>query len=148
MPARPGMKVMYQNASSAEKKKPFQDWLREARSLEDDETAEQAIAAYEKIRRAYPLKEESYDRLMVLYRKTKRYKEEIKLIGEAISIFETRYGTLKKKVKGKIATLSKALLNTTGLADKKGRPLYQMQPVGRWQKRKLLLQEKLKKATG
>jgi len=125
-------------------KRPYSGWVREADQLEQDKENDRAILEYEKMRKAYPLKEHPYDRLMILYRKTGKYREEDKLIAQAIHIFKDRFQKQGKPAKSKVASLSKAILRSTGLTDRKGNPRYQEQPVGRWQKRKALLQAKLK----
>lgn len=138
------MKVAYKNSQAPvnAKKLPFLEWLSEAKHLEEKDP-DAAIKEYDRIRKSHPLKEESYDRLMILYRKSRRYPEEIRLIKEAIKIFKA--GLPVKKVHAKISRISKFLLKSTGLTDKKGQALYQVQPIGRWQKRKQLLEAKLDK---
>jgi len=129
--------------------KPFLTWLEEAKELEQEDNREQAIAEYKKIIRAHPLREETYDRLMIILRKNKNIKEEIAVISKAIKTFENKYGKPSQNLKGKkVARLSNAILKSMGLADKKGHPIYEHQPVARWNKRKKSLESKLKNFPG
>jgi hypothetical protein len=120
------------------------EWLNEARHLEEEDKQE-AVKEYKKIALSYPVSEKAYDRLMVLFRQLKSPKDEIYWIDKAIGHFEKRFKKTSIRSNSKIATLSKSLLASTGLADKSGNPLYRPEPVGRWQKRKDLLIKKMKK---
>jgi hypothetical protein len=120
------------------------EWLNEARHLEEEDKQE-AVKEYKKIALSYPVSEKAYDRLMILFRQLKSPKDEIYWIEKAIGHFEKRFKKTSIRSNSKIATLSKSLLASTGLADKSGNPLYRPEPVGRWQKRKDLLIKKMKK---
>jgi hypothetical protein len=120
------------------------EWLNEARHLEEEDKQE-AVKEYKKIALSYPVSEKAYDRLMILFRQLKSPKDEIYWIEKAIGHFEKRFKKTSIRSNSKIATLSKSLLASTGLADKSGNPLYLPEPVGRWQKRKDLLIKKMKK---
>jgi len=119
-----------------------------AREMESAEDQQKAIAFYEKIINQDPVNEEAYRRLMIIYRKQKNYKKELAVIRAGIKAFENLYqpsaGLVANK---KIKALSKALLKSTGLADKKGNPLYQKEPIGSWTRRKLIVEKKLKPKT-
>lgn len=131
--------------TNLEEIKPFLTWLAEAKDLERDNELEQAVAEYKKIIRAYPLKEEGYDRLMIAQRKTKNIKDEIATIKKAVKTFEERFGKPSRHLKEKKVTrLSNALLKSMGLADKKGHPIYEHEPFARWNKRRRLLESKMK----
>lgn len=107
---------------------------------------EKAIPLYEKLINTNPLEEKAYDRLMILLRKQKDYKKELAVINKGIKAFRDSYEShSKNSLNRKALQLSKALLMSTGLADKKGIPLYQVEPVGRWTKRKQVVEKKLKK---
>ena len=124
--------------------KPFLTWLRETREIEMEDPA-LAEAEYKKMIRIYPLKEEAYDRLMIIYRRTKNYEGEIGVIKKAVKAFEEKFGKAGQQPRGKkLISLSKSLLKSVGLADKKGKPLYEHQPIARWNKRKQLVEARLK----
>ena len=125
-----------------ENKKKLVPWLEETRELEKEDK-ETAVKEYKKIASAYPLSEQVYDRLMILFRQLKMPKEEIFWIDKAIGVFEKKFGKNAPRPKAKVVTISKSLIRSMGLSDKKGRLLYQPQPIARWEKRKQLLQKKL-----
>jgi tetratricopeptide (TPR) repeat protein len=127
-----------------EVKKELGIWLPETRELEKTDR-EGAVREYQKIAKAYPLTEHVYDRIMILYRLLKKPAEELRWIEKAIQIFEKHFAKprSKSRLNAKINSLSKSILRSTGLVDKKGRALHQPQPIGRWQKRKELLQVRM-----
>jgi hypothetical protein len=118
--------------------------LETAKSLEEKGALEEAAAAYEKLIRAQPLNELGYNRLMIIYRRQKNLKKELATIKTGIKVFEDRHRASQKLSSNKkITALSRALAKSTGLTDKKGRQLYEWEPVGRWNKRRLLVEKKL-----
>jgi hypothetical protein len=128
--------------------KPFSAWLKETKKLEQEDI-EHAAIEYEKMVRVYPLKEEGYDRLMIVYRKTKNYKREISIINKALKTFENRFEKPSRQLKGKkMISLSKSILKSMGLADEKGNPKYEQQPMARWNKRKQLIESRMKNFSG
>ena len=124
-------------------KKELRIWLPETKLLEKT-NKQSAIAEYKKIVAAYPLNEEVYDRLMILCRQLKESNEELRWIGRAINTFEKSFaGKNKVKDSSKINSLSRSILKSTGLVDKKGIALYQPQPIGRWKKRREQLRARM-----
>jgi hypothetical protein len=123
-------------------KKKLVPWLDKTRLLEKEDK-EEAIKEYKKIASTYPLNEEVYDRLMILYRQLKMEKEELFWIDKAIKVFEKSFKKPSFHSSSRIASLSKSLLRSTGLIDKKGESFYQPEPIGKWQKRKELLIKKM-----
>ena len=112
----------------------------------ESEDIDEAIKEYDRIRQAHPLKEQPYDRLMIMYRKTNNYNKEKKIIETAIKIFMHHYGSTAVHPKGKkVTSLSKALSHSLGLTDKKGQLSYDRGPIERWTKRKNLLEKRKKK---
>ena len=93
----------------------------------------------EKTIRSNPGNNKALNRLMVIYRKLKEPTKELKVINTAIKTFEERIKQRQPVYNKKIATLSKALLKATGLADKKGNNLYEPGDLSKWRKRKALL---------
>jgi hypothetical protein len=116
-------------------------WLGEATEMEKQDK-EQAVKEYVKIAEVYPLNEKVYDRLMILYRQLKMPKQELLWINRAIRIFDEKFKTRTVKHTGKIASISKSLIRSTGLADKKGKSYYLPQPIARWTRRKELLEKR------
>ena len=122
---------------------PLVEWLRAAKILETDDI-QHAVREYKRIALKFPVREQAYDRLMILFRKLKQPKDEMYWIEKAIDQFSKRFKKSDKRKNTKIASLSKSLAHAMGLTDKKGNAKYQPEPVARWQKRKELLQKKNK----
>jgi tetratricopeptide (TPR) repeat protein len=116
-------------------------WLDEAGEMERRDK-EEAIGEYEKIAAVYPLNEKVYDRLMILYRQLKMPKKELLWINKAIRTFEEKFKAQALKHSPKIVSISKSLIRSTGLADKKGKSYYLPEPIARWTRRKELLEKK------
>jgi len=119
-----------------------------AKDAESDNNIEQAAVLYEQARKADPANEYSYDRLMIIYRKLKKYKEELRVINEGIKFFEDFYRNKSQQLLGKdkkIMELSNALMKRVGLQDKKGKNLYYPEPIAKWRKRKETVEKKLGK---
>jgi tetratricopeptide (TPR) repeat protein len=125
-------------------KKELRIWLPETRLLEKSDRG-RAVREYQHIAKAYPLSEIVYDRIMILYRQLKEPDKELRWIEKAIKIFEKHFAKPRSKSKSgaKINALSQSILRSTGLVDKKGKALHQPQPIGRWQKRKELLETRV-----
>jgi tetratricopeptide (TPR) repeat protein len=128
----------------AKKDIPLVQWLAETRLLEKDEK-EQAVREYKQIVLTYPGNENAYNRLMILFRQLKQTKNELYWINKAIDYFQKRFQKPAAPANSRIAKISKSIAQATGLTDKKGNPLFQPEPIGRWQKRKASL---LKKTPG
>ena len=125
MPEEPSVKDMVISAKQAEA------------ALEN----ESAIALYEKIIKTDPLNEFAYDRLMILFRKTKNSKREIGIIKLAVNTFEKFYKSKLKSTK-KISEISNRLNRSIGLVDKKGQSIFDPEPIAKWKKRKMILEKK------
>jgi len=118
-------------------------WMKKADEIERTGETYQAISEYLDIVAKYPLHEKAYNRLMILYRKTKQRQREKEIIETAIHHFRNQYGPASTGIDKKIARLSKSLSSSLGLTDRHGSLLYDPGPVGRWEKRKKSL-EKMK----
>ena len=107
---------------------------------------DKAIEVYKSLIKENPVNVLAYHRLMIVYRKQKNYVKELSVIRAGIRAFENLYqpsaGLVANK---KVVALSRALLKTTGLGDKKGKPLYQKEPIGSWTRRKVIVKKKLEK---
>lgn len=122
------------------------DLIETAREAEASQELERAAELYERVIEEDLINEYAYDRLMVLYRRFKQYKDELRIIKAGIKAYENLYKTKSKHTRSrKIAEISNALLKSTGLADKKGNHLYDPEPIGKWKKRKEVVEKKLKK---
>ncbi len=122
------------------------DLLDRAHEAEAAQELEHAVELYEQAIKEDAINEYSYDRVMIIYRKLKKYKDELRIINAGIKAFESLYKTNSKHSKSrKILEISNALLKSTGLADKKGNHLYDPEPIGKWKKRKQVVENKIKK---
>jgi tetratricopeptide (TPR) repeat protein len=120
--------------------------LTKARDAESAGKLEDAAALYEQLVKENISDEFVFDRLMILYRKLKLYKDELRIINKGIKVFEDIYkrSTGRKSAKQeKLTTLSNAFMKTAGLKDKKGNLLYLPEPLSRWMKRKAVVEKKL-----
>lgn len=118
----------------------------EAIKAERDGDLELAATLYEQAIKEKPTDEFSYNRLMIVYRKLKQYKDELRVINKGIKNFKEAHA--KKMGKGlrknsTIGRLSTALMKNAGLIDKKGNAVYVPEPIARWKKRKLTVEKKL-----
>lgn len=136
------MKVVH---NSSKEPQSARDLLEKAKEFEQQNEPVQAAELYEKLIKTDPSNEFAYDRLMIIYRKEKEYKKELAVIKAGIKKFEEIHQSFTKLTPSKrITDLSKKLLKATGLADKKGRPLHNREPVARWRKRKEVVEKKIK----
>lgn len=117
--------------------------IEQANEAEEKEDISLAIKDYEEAIKTNPLTEKAYDRLMILYRKEKDFKNELIIITAGIKTFEDFYKSKKSSSK-KIATISKKLNKSFGLTDKKGNALYDPEPIAKWKKRKAVVLKKIK----
>ena len=123
----------------------YTGYLKRAKSAETEGNIEEATALYEKAIKQRPLLEQPYNRLMVIYRKNKKFKEELRVIDKALNLFITHYEKKKAafKIPDKVARLSKAILKTIGESSKPIEDSYP-QPVQKWLTRKKTVEKKLK----
>ena len=88
-----------------------------------------------------------YSRLMIIYRKQKKYKEELEIINKGLQHFKEHdaESAAKKKSSASIKKISNSLNKSLGLVDKKGNVVYEPEPIPTWKKRKTTVEKKLKK---
>jgi hypothetical protein len=118
-----------------------------AREAETEGNMEEAATFYEQLLKQNKADEFPFDRLMIIYRKLKQYKDELRVINKGIKVFEDFYKKPagRKSVKQeKLTTLSNAFMKSAGLKDKKGNLVYVPEPISRWMKRKGVVEKKLK----
>ena len=110
-------------------------------------TVTESADHYHNLIKQNPLNQKAYERLMILYRKEKDYKKELSVINAGIRSFQTHYHEhhAKQHADRKVNSISKQLNKAFGLTDKKGKPLYDQEPIETWKKRKEIVLKKLKK---
>ena len=125
----------------------YKETIAKAGEAEDNSDLKKAITLYQQAIKKEPSKEHAYDRLMILYRKLKQYKEELDIINEGIGFFKDFYENKSYGLTGenkKIIQLSNALMKSVGLKNLKGKNLYYPEPIPRWEKRKQVVEKKIK----
>lgn len=91
-----------------------------------------------------------FDRLLVIYRRQRKYKDELRVILRGIEVFnqqlEEQQGYLLKRTKnaGVMKRLSKAFGKSSGLSDKKGNLKYLPGPLAKWLRRKKIVEQKIR----
>jgi hypothetical protein len=111
-----------------------------------------AISLYEKNIKKGLADSFPFDRLLVIYRKQKRYKDELRVINKGIEVFSRQIEKQQQQLlknstnKNQLKRLSTLFGKKVGLVNKKGDDMYVPAPVGRWLKRKEVVEKKLKKA--
>lgn len=120
----------------------------EAREAEEQDNLDKAIRLYEQNIREDYSDEYAFERLMIIYRKQKQYKDELRVINRGIDVFQHNLKehlkqTLSRHIDGKkLEQLSNAILKKTG---SKKQELHYPDPIDKWMKRRETVQEKLEK---
>jgi len=120
-------------------------WVKKAVMHEREGEFPEAVKSYHQFLKLHPLHSETYDKLMRLHRDLKEYEKELAVINKAIREFEAAEKKRQPKYNAKVHSLSKALLKATGLADEKGRNIYQSPELKRWKKRRETVMKKLER---
>jgi len=121
--------------------------IEEDRNVEADGELEKAASIYEQAIRQHPMDEFPYNRLMIIYRKFKQPKNELRVIKKALEVYTAFYDKKLKPYTSntKVGQLSKALLKSvTGSAKKTSYTSYP-EPIPRWTLRKKAVEKKLEK---
>lgn len=116
--------------------------IEKAKDAEDAEEWQQAAEIYKQVLQEDNLKEEAYDRLMMMYRKLKEYKKELAVIDKGIKAYEKFYRSKVSKSK-KVIEISNKLAKSFGFIDKQGNNTYDVEPIGKWKKRRITVEKKL-----
>jgi len=124
-----------------------QTLLQQATWAEKNNDLETAERLYRKLMKQKAFNASVYTRMMVIYRKQKRYKEELEIINKALQHFkeDSTKRAASKASNAIITKLSKSLNKSLGLTDKKGNQVYEPEPVATWKKRKTTVEKKLKR---
>jgi tetratricopeptide (TPR) repeat protein len=127
--------------------KHYTELIEAARNVEADGELEKAASIYEQAIRQHPMDEFPYTRLMIIYRKFKQPKNELRVIKKALEVYTAFYDKKLKPYTSntKVGQLSKALLKSvTGSAKKTSYTSYP-EPIPRWTLRKKAVEKKLEK---
>jgi tetratricopeptide (TPR) repeat protein len=121
-----------------------------AMEAEEQGELDQAISLYEQNIKEPVADQFAYNRLMILYRKLKAYKEELRVIKKGIQVFKEQgkqvlqNNIARKKNKSELEKLSNAFMKGTGLIDRRGNQTHIPEPVNKWMKRQVVVEKKIK----
>jgi tetratricopeptide (TPR) repeat protein len=119
---------------------------KEARQAEQDDDLGEAVKLYEQNVKEDYADDFAFERLMILYRKQKRYKDELRIVNRAIEVFEQSLNThlfdsLARHADGKkLEQISKAIMKKSGLQQEEA---HFPDPIDKWIKRKAVVEKKL-----
>ena len=120
----------------------------EARWAEQGGNLNRAIKLYEQNIKENFADKFAFERLMIIYRKQKDFKNELRVINRGVELFqENMKGHLKQSLsrhvdEKKLERLSLAIMKGTGLKNKN---LHFPDPIDKWIKRKEIVEKKLGK---
>jgi len=118
-----------------------------AKDAEEEGDVNKAVRFYEQNISEDHADKFAFERLMIIYRKQKEYKNELRVIKRGIEVFQQN---MKERVKHSLARrvsdkkleqLSQAILNITG---QKKEEHHFPDPIDKWLKRKQIVEKKLK----
>lgn len=120
--------------------------LQQAAAAEKNEDYDLAEKLYKKQLEQKAFNTPVYSRLMTVYRKQKKYKEELQLINKGLQHFKEHNANrlASKTSSAAIKKISNSLNKSLGLTDKKGNFLFEPEPVPAWKKRKAIVEKRLK----
>ena len=119
-----------------------------AKEAEEDGDTNKAVRFYEQNIKEDYADEYAFERLMIIYRKQKDYKDELRVINRGIDLFEHSLQrhlkqTLSRHIDGKkLEILSNAILKKT--SSKTQQPHFP-DPIDKWMKRREIVEQKLEK---
>jgi hypothetical protein len=119
--------------------------LEKGLELEKDGAFDQAEKLYLETIKNHPLEVGAYNRLMIIYRKQRAIEKEQKIILQAIKAYEEdvkNAQTTWVKSNRKAARLSKQLVQSLGLLDKRGMPINEPPQIETWRRRLVNLKKK------
>ncbi len=111
-----------------------------AASLEKDGNLEAAAIMYEQLLKLAPDNLNIMARLMIIYKKLKKYRKEIIVINKAIIVHQKLHTPINKN--RKVRAISSQLNSLLGHTDRKGKNLLVVPEVEKLAKRKLVASKK------
>jgi len=126
----------------------IQERNKEARKAEHDGDLKKAVRLYEDNIKEDKADKFAFERLMVIYRGQKEYKNELRVINRGIDLFRREMEkhvshSLSRRVDSKkLKHLSQAIIKKSGLEKDE---LHFPDPIDKWLKRKKIVEEKLGK---
>lgn len=126
-----------------DKEPPIHDLLLKAEEARKNKDSSIATGLYNEILKIDPLQIPAYNALMKIFRQEKAYKKEMKIINAAIKVYDKYYNDNSGKYLKQVKMISEKLNKSFGFVDKQGAKLYYPEPIGKWQKRKEIVNKKL-----
>lgn len=125
--------------------KHFTEYIEQAKAAEAEEELQKAAKLYELAIKQEPFEELPYTRLMIIYRKLKQPKDELRVINKALDVFQSHYDGKAAQFSGKdqIGQLSKALLKAISGSSKKAGHTQYPEPIPKWRLRKKTVEKKV-----
>lgn len=126
------------------------EYIQQGAAAEAEGNTKRAVELYESSIKKGVADPFPFDRLLVIYRKQKKFKDELRVILRGIEIFnqqleeQQQYLLGRRKNVNVLKRLSKAFSKTSGLTDKKGNLKFLPGPLAKWLRRKKLVEKKLK----
>ena len=136
---------MEQNEASTNDQPSINDLLSKAEEARKNKDDPLAIQLYRQVLEIDSMQIPAYNALMKIYRQEKAYKKELAIINAGIKVYEKYYKVHSGKHTKEVDALSAKLNKSLGLVDKKGTKFYSPEPIGKWQKRKEIVEKKLEK---
>src|SRR5688572_18249710 len=126
-----------------QKVKHYTELIKLAKVYEAEGELPQAAENYEQVLKQHPLEEQAYTRLMIIYRKLKEPKKELKVIIKGIDAFMAQHDKKMATYSGndKVGKLSRALLKS--MSGKHKKAIDYPEPVPKWIKRKEVVEKKI-----
>ena len=115
-----------------------------AKYLERINETDKAAKLYERLIKSHRFNEHNYNRLLMIYRKNKDFKNELRILDTGIKAFQEFYMPFATGKDRTVINLSKKLNVLIGLTDRKGKSLADREPIAKWKKRKEVVLKKLK----
>jgi tetratricopeptide (TPR) repeat protein len=127
--------------------KHYTEYIEQARATEADGELEKAASLYEQAIQQEPFDQLPYNRLMIIYRKLKQPKDELRVIEKALDVFQSYYDEKAAHYSGKdkIGQLSRALLKSVTGTSKKTSYTQYPEPIPKWTVRRKAVQKKIEK---
>lgn len=126
--------------------KSFRDRVAKARQLEQDGQFTEAAGIYQQLFDADPRNQEVLDRLLVIYRKQKEYRKELKVIDAAIAAFEQQEKAFRDKwlkAHPKAASAGRSILRQLERGGGEAYAQGEDPVVSRWRKRRALVEKRI-----
>ncbi|WP_153798477.1 hypothetical protein [Foetidibacter luteolus] len=120
----------------------YTDVMEQAKTAETGQDNAKAIERYKRAIKMRPGSELPYKRLMILYRKERKYRQELAVLNKAISFFTKLYSPVPARKKRR-KSIERALAQSLGLLNKSGKLLYVPEPLAGWIKRKEIVTAKI-----